>query len=106
MAWAGSPGVENTFRICSVEFSSQTQSVNVPPLSMAILRGAPALAELCAALVFSNRIVTLWRCHPVAKRVENPLQRVINGAESKKPRGCLCYHAAKRRLTREAFCRD
>jgi hypothetical protein len=39
MACDGSPGVEKTFSIRRVEPSSQTQSVNVPPLSMAILRG-------------------------------------------------------------------
>src|SRR6201999_3300136 len=39
IAAAGSAGVENTFRMRSVEAWSQTQSVKVPPLSMAILRG-------------------------------------------------------------------
>src|SRR5947209_4837990 len=38
MACEGSAGVEKTFRILSVEPSSHTQSVKVPPLSMAILR--------------------------------------------------------------------
>src|SRR6266852_1706218 len=37
MAWDGSAGVEKTFRMRKVDPSSHTQSVNVPPLSIAIL---------------------------------------------------------------------
>jgi len=38
IACEGSEGVEKTFKMRSFEPSSHTQSVNVPPLSMAILR--------------------------------------------------------------------
>src|SRR6185312_3570955 len=57
MACAGSAGVENTFRMRRVEPCNQTQSVKVPPLSMAILRGAPA--ALAATEDFWDRVVTL-----------------------------------------------
>src|SRR5258708_2251983 len=42
MAWEGSAGVEKTFNMRRLDFSSQTQSVNVPPLSIAILKGLSA----------------------------------------------------------------
>jgi hypothetical protein len=58
MAFAGSVGVEKTFRICSVESRSQTQSVNVPPLSMAIRRGV-LWGALLISVFFFNRVFTL-----------------------------------------------
>src|SRR5215813_11475510 len=46
IAREGSSGVEKTFRIRTEDPSSQTQSVKVPPLSMAILRGRRAGMEV------------------------------------------------------------
>src|SRR5579864_3653551 len=45
IACEGSEGVEKTLRIRSVLPSSQTQSVNVPPLSIAIRNGLDAAVE-------------------------------------------------------------